>query len=52
MVDLPQRPELRAWLLERLPDFLTRPEDKKLFADLLTPAEDVSHDSPETGDAT
>jgi hypothetical protein len=33
--DLPQRSDLRAYLAERLPAFLTRPEDKKLFPELL-----------------
>ena len=41
MADLPQCPELRAWLAERLPGFLTRTEDKKLFADLLPPDNEV-----------
>jgi hypothetical protein len=38
MSDLPQRPELRAYLAERLPAFLARPEDKKLFPEFF-PAE-------------
>lgn len=37
LADLPERPELRTYLAERLPGFLTRPEDRKLFADLLPP---------------
>ncbi len=40
LADLQQRPELRAYLRERLPNFLTRPEDRKLFTDLFPP-EDV-----------
>lgn len=50
MSDLPERPELRAWLVNRLPGFLTRSEDKKLFADLLTPEDETAPHSP-AGDA-
>ncbi len=46
LIDLSERPELRAWLAERLPGFLTRPEDKKLFADLLPPDDEASPKSP------
>ena len=49
LADLPERPELRAWLTDRLPIFLTRPEDRKLFADFLPPDDLASPKSP-TGD--
>jgi hypothetical protein len=35
LADLDTRPELRNYLAERLPGFLVRPEDRKLFAALL-----------------
>jgi hypothetical protein len=35
LADLETQSELRNYLVERLPSFLTRPEDRKLFADLL-----------------
>ena len=38
MTDLNTRPELKTYLAERLPGFLVRPEDRKLFADLLAAA--------------
>lgn len=38
LADLSNRPELKAYLAERLPGFLVRPEDKKLFVDLLPAA--------------
>lgn len=38
LADLDSRPELKAYLAERLPSFLARPEDKKLFAALLPAA--------------
>lgn len=38
LADLDKRPELKTYLAERLPSFLVRPEDKKLFADLLPAA--------------
>lgn len=38
LTDLDSRPELRTYVAERLPGFLVRPEDRKLFADLLTAA--------------
>ena len=50
MTDLPERPELRAWLAKRLPGFLNRPEDKKLFVDLLTPDDETAPHSS-AGDA-
>ena len=51
MADLSERAELRAWLAERLPGFLTRTEDKKLFADLLLPPGENNPHSPEAGGA-
>lgn len=38
LADLGSRQELRTYLAERLPGFLVRPEDRKLFADLLAAA--------------
>lgn len=38
LADLDTRPELKAYLAERLPGFLVRPEDRKLFADLMAAA--------------
>ncbi len=49
--DLPDRADLRAYLADRLPTFLTRPEDKKLFADLL-PSDGSDQPQSPTGDAT
>lgn len=50
LVDLPERPELRAYVAERLPAFLTRPMDKELFADLLAPDESASPITPAARD--
>ena len=42
LADLQGRPQLKAYLAERLPSFLTRPEDKKLFADVLATPDQLS----------
>ena len=53
LTDLPERADLMAYLAERLPSFLTRQEDKMLFADLL-PQDDrgLPTSIPPGGDAT
>ena len=52
LADLDSRPELRTYLTERLPGFLVRPEDRKLFAELLpaVPASESSNVAAEALD--
>ena len=52
LADFDTRPELKTYLAERLPGFLVRPEDRKLFAELLpaVPASESSNVAAEALD--